>query len=80
MDSLRFASFSNEPGQHYSVLRALFCTIGGGRFEILYKEILPLIQVLLEALNALLNATTNPKEQELFVELCLTVPFRLSVL
>jgi len=80
MDSLRFASFSNEPGQYYSVLRALFRAIGGGRFEILYKEILPLIQVLLEELNVLLNATTDPKERELFAELCLTVPVRLSVL
>ncbi|KAI7948232.1 hypothetical protein MJO29_009897 [Puccinia striiformis f. sp. tritici] len=80
MDCLRFASFSNEPGQYYSVLRALFRAIGGGRFEILYKEILPLIQVLLEELNVLLNATTDPKERELFAELCLTVPVRLSVL
>ncbi|WAR58696.1 hypothetical protein PtB15_10B34 [Puccinia triticina] len=80
MDSLRFASFSNEPGQYYSVLRALFRAIGGGRFELLYKEILPLIQVLLEELNALLNAATDPKDKELFAELCLTVPVRLSVL
>ncbi|KAA1099348.1 hypothetical protein PGT21_004258 [Puccinia graminis f. sp. tritici] len=80
MDSLRFASFSNEPGQYYSVLRALFRAIGGGRFEILYKEMLPLIQVLLEELNVLLNATTDSKERELFAELCLTVPVRLSVL
>ncbi|PLW40616.1 hypothetical protein PCANC_13021 [Puccinia coronata f. sp. avenae] len=80
MDSLRFASFSNEPGQYYSVLRALFRAIGGGRFEILYKEILPLIQVLLEELNVLLNSTTDNKERELFAELCLTVPVRLSVL
>jgi transformation/transcription domain-associated protein len=48
MDSLQFASFSNKPGQYYSVLRALFRAIGGGRFEIRYKEMLPLIQVLLK--------------------------------
>lgn len=80
MDSLRFASFSNEPGQYYSVLRALFRSIGGGRFEILYKEVLPLLQVLLEELNVLLNSTTDPKERDIFAELCLTVPVRLSVL
>ncbi|CAH7675619.1 hypothetical protein PPACK8108_LOCUS10651 [Phakopsora pachyrhizi] len=80
MESLRYASFSNEPGQYYSVLRALFRSIGGGRFEILYKEVLPLLQVLLEELNTLLNSATDPKERDLFAELCLTVPVRLSVL
>ncbi|MBW0462525.1 hypothetical protein O181_002240 [Austropuccinia psidii MF-1] len=80
MGSLRFASVSNEPGQYYSVLRALFRSIGGGRFEILYKEVLPLLQVLLEELNVLLNSATDPKERDLFAELCLTVPVRLSVL
>ncbi|KAH9809005.1 hypothetical protein DFH28DRAFT_1037181 [Melampsora americana] len=80
MESLRLASQCNEPGQYYSVLRALFRSIGGGRFEILYKEVLPLLQVLLEELNKLLHATSDPKERDLFAELCLTVPVRLSVL
>lgn len=80
MESLRLASQSNEPGQYYSMLRALFRSIGGGRFEILYKEVLPLLQVLLEELNKLLNATNDPKERDVFAELCLTVPVRLSVL
>ncbi|KAG0146838.1 hypothetical protein CROQUDRAFT_656816 [Cronartium quercuum f. sp. fusiforme G11] len=80
MDSLQLASESKEPSQYYSVLRALFRSIGGGRFEILYKEVLPLLQILLEELNKLLNATNDPKERDLFAELCLTVPVRLSVL
>ena len=56
MTSLKLASQAAEPNSYYLLLRALFRSIGGGRFEILYKEVLPLLQVLLEQLNALLKA------------------------
>lgn len=79
MSSLRLASKATEPGNYYQLLRALFRSIGGGRFELLYKEVLPLLQVLLENLNGLLNAADKSK-RDIFVELCLTVPVRLSVL
>ena len=79
MDSLRYASQADEPSNYYMLLRALFRSIGGGRFELLYKDVLPLLPVLLEKLNALLEGA-QPSERELFVDLCLTVPVRLSVL
>lgn len=50
------------------------------RFELLYKEVLPLLPSLLKGLNTLLVASENQQMRELFVELCLTVPVRLSVL
>ncbi|RKP03126.1 hypothetical protein CXG81DRAFT_9931 [Caulochytrium protostelioides] len=65
---------------YFSLLRALFRAIGGGRFEVLYQEVLPLLQVLLEGLNHLLTSAQKPAMRELFVELCLTIPVRLSVL
>ena len=79
MNSLKLASQAAEPQPYYALLRALFRSIGGGRFEILYKEVLPLLQVLLEQLNALLKAADKTK-RDLFAELILTVPVRLSVL
>ncbi|EGG11850.1 uncharacterized protein MELLADRAFT_88932 [Melampsora larici-populina 98AG31] len=65
--------------QYYSVLQALFWSIRGGRFEILYKEVLLLLRVLLGKLKKLIHATSDPKERDLFAELCLTVPVRLTV-
>ncbi|KAI8925789.1 hypothetical protein BC831DRAFT_256646 [Entophlyctis helioformis] len=80
MSSLRLSAKAKDPINYFSLLRALFRSIGGGRFELLYQEVLPLLQVLLETLNALLASAHQPQMKELFVELCLTVPVRLSVL
>jgi transformation/transcription domain-associated protein len=79
MQSMKLASKASEPANYFLLLRALFRSIGGGRFELLYKDVLPLLPVLLENLNNLLNAA-EPSRRELFVDLCLTVPVRLSVL
>nr|KAJ3422805.1 hypothetical protein HK105_006243 [Polyrhizophydium stewartii] len=80
MSSLRMSAKAKDPLNYFSLLRSLFRSIGGGRFELLYQEVLPLLQVLLETLNALLASAHQPHMKELFVELCLTVPVRLSVL
>jgi len=80
MQSLKLASQTEEPFCYYNLLRSLFRSIGGGRFETLYKEVLPLLTVILETLNGLLTTATDKAKRELFVELCLTVPVRLSVL
>ncbi|KAK9457474.1 hypothetical protein V1511DRAFT_170812 [Dipodascopsis uninucleata] len=80
LDSMKFASTAEDPLNYYLLLRTLFRSIGGGRFELLYKEVLPLLQILLESLNRLLFTARKPQERDLYVELCLTVPVRLSVL
>jgi transformation/transcription domain-associated protein len=80
MGSLRHAKKAHEPLTYFILLRSLFRSIGGGRYELLYKEVLPLLPVLLESLNSLLAAAHQHVTRELFVELCLTVPVRLSVL
>ncbi|CAG8576103.1 11483_t:CDS:10, partial [Acaulospora morrowiae] len=78
--SMKLSAKAKEPINYFLLLRALFRSIGGGRFEMLYKEVLPLLQVLLEGLNSLLSLTHKQRMRDLFVELCLTVPVRLSVL
>ncbi|KAJ9213961.1 hypothetical protein DTO166G4_4406 [Paecilomyces variotii] len=69
---------AEEPMNYFLLLRSLFRSIGGGRFELLYKEILPLLEMLLETFNNLLMGARKPQERDLYVELTLTVPARLS--
>ena len=76
--SIQLSTTAEEPMNYFYLLRSLFRSIGGGRFELLYKEILPLLEMLLEVLNNLLLAARKPQERHLYVELCLTVPARLS--
>ncbi|KAL9103081.1 MAG: hypothetical protein Q9163_001848 [Psora crenata] len=75
---IHLSTTAEEPMNYFYLLRSLFRSIGGGRFEYLYKEILPLLEMLLEVLNNLLQAARKPQERDLYVELCLTVPARLS--
>ncbi|KAI4175603.1 MAG: hypothetical protein LQ343_001594 [Gyalolechia ehrenbergii] len=76
--SIQLSTTAEEPMNYFYLLRSLFRSIGGGRFEALYKEILPLLEMMLEVLNNLLMAARKPQERDLYVELCLTVPARLS--
>src|SRR5204862_6239252 len=46
----------------------------------LYKEVVPLMQNVLESLNFLLESARKQSERDLYAELCLTFPVRLSVL
>lgn len=64
---------------YFTILRELFRNIGGGKFEILYKEFLPLLPSLIQGLISM--QTRGPmKERDIAIELCLTVPARLSSL
>jgi transformation/transcription domain-associated protein len=76
--SIELSTKAEEPLNYFFLLRSLFRSIGGGKFEQLYKQILPLLEMLLDVLNNLLMAARKPAERDLYVELCLTVPARLS--
>lgn len=76
--SIELSVTAEEPTNYFLLLRSLFRSIGGGRFEHLYKEILPLLEMLLEVLNIQLAAAPDGSTRDLFVELSLTVPARLS--
>jgi transformation/transcription domain-associated protein len=76
--SIELSTTAEEPMNYFLLLRSLFRSIGGGKFEHLYKQILPLLEMLLEVLNNLLMAARKPTDRDLYVELCLTVPARLS--
>ena len=78
MSSFASAAKASDPAIYYQILRALFRSIGGGRFEALYKEVLPILQEMLDTLAYLLQHATSDAERDLFVELTLTVPVRLT--
>ncbi|ORX57551.1 hypothetical protein DM01DRAFT_1302758 [Hesseltinella vesiculosa] len=80
MSCFKLSTKAKEHANYFLLLRALFKSIGGGRFELLYKEVSPLLQVVLENLNSLLTLAHKPAMRNLFVELCLAVPVRLSTL
>ncbi|KAI6035416.1 hypothetical protein F5J12DRAFT_25544 [Pisolithus orientalis] len=79
MDCFPLAAKATKPTNYYHLLRGLFRAIGGGggRFELLYKEVLPLLPEMLESLNRQLFASDGIS-REMIVELCLTVPLRLT--
>eukprot|EP00466_Bigelowiella_natans_P000476 jgi/Bigna1/33130/e_gw1.1.3.1 len=68
-----------HPTNYLSLLRFLFRSIGGGKFELLYKEFLPLLPGLLQGLMHI-QARGPQAIREISIELCLTVPARLSSL
>lgn len=79
MDCFPLAAKATKPTHYFHLLRALFRAIGGGggRFELLYKEVLPLLPEMLEQLNRQLLASEGTT-RDMIVELCLTVPLRLT--
>lgn len=78
--SMELAMTAKEPYNYFLLLRALFRSIGGGSHDLLYQEFLPLLPNLLEGLNRLQSGYHKQHMKDLFVELCLTVPVRLSSL
>lgn len=78
LSSFSFAAKAEDPAIYYQILRALFRSIGGGRFEALYKEVLPILQEMLDTLDFLLQHSADDAQRDLFVELTLTVPVRLT--
>ncbi|CAK8696388.1 unnamed protein product [Clavelina lepadiformis] len=78
--SMSLANTAQDPYNYFLLLRALFRSIGGGSHESLYQEFLPLLPNLLQGLNSLQSGLHKQHMKDLFVELCLTVPVRLSSL
>lgn len=79
MQCLKLANHSKQPMGYYMLLRNLFRSIGGGRFERIFKAVLPMLSPMLDQLQKLIDSNEG-STRDLFVELTLTVPVRLSVL
>jgi len=77
---MKLALTVKDPYYYFLLLRPLFRCIGGGTHGVLYQEFLPLLPNLLKRLNSLQSGLHKQDMKDLFVELCLTVPVRLSSL
>uniref|UniRef100_D8PQ42 Non-specific serine/threonine protein kinase n=1 Tax=Schizophyllum commune (strain H4-8 / FGSC 9210) TaxID=578458 RepID=D8PQ42_SCHCM len=77
MDCFPLAAKASRPTHYYSLLRSIYRAIGSGRFEMLYKEVLPLLPEMLENMNRHLLASEG-NGRDLLVHLCLTIPLRLT--
>ncbi|GMM30245.1 histone acetyltransferase [Martiniozyma asiatica (nom. inval.)] len=77
---LELSTTAKDPLVYFYLIRTLFRAIGGGKFEALYKEILRIMQVLLECLGKLFMNSRRQVEKDVYADLCLTVPVRLSAL
>ncbi|KAL1742601.1 FAT domain-containing protein [Schizophyllum fasciatum] len=77
MDCFPLAAKASRPTHYYSLLRSIYRAIGSGRFEMLYKEVLPLLPEMLENMNRHLLASEG-NGRDMLVHLCLTIPLRLT--
>jgi transformation/transcription domain-associated protein len=79
MDCFPLAAKATKPTNYYYLLRSLFTAIGvgGGRYQLLYDAVVSLLPEMLESLNRQLLASDG-EARDLIVELCLTVPLRLT--
>jgi transformation/transcription domain-associated protein len=68
------------PDNYCLLLRSLFRSISAGKFEDSYKEVLPMIPTILNGLYRIFQATEDESLQCIVIELCLTIPARLSSL
>lgn len=68
------------PDNYCMLLRYVFRSISAGKFEESYKEILPLIPASLNGLYRVIIATDSSLIKNTIIELCLTIPARLSSL
>ncbi len=67
-------------GANLEILRKLFRAVAGGKFEESYKEILPLLSQLLNGLFHIFCRAKDEVLRKVIIELCLTIPARLSSL
>ena len=79
MDCFPLAAKAPRPSNYFHLLRGLFRAIGlgGGRFELLYKEVLPLLPEMLDNMNRQIRLSEGVT-RDMIVDLCLTVPLRLT--
>lgn len=68
------------PDSYCSLLRSVFRSISAGKFEDSYKELLPMIPIILNGLHRIFQSTEDEPLRNFVVEMCLTIPARLSSL
>lgn len=68
----------DDPSAYVRLLRYLFRALAQAKFDLLYREVVPVLQPCLDTLLALLHGPDTHELNDTVVELCLTLPARLS--
>lgn len=69
-----------RPLGYMQLLRTIFRALSGCKFELLLRDLIPLLQPCLNLLLAMLEGPTVEDMRDLLLELCMTMPARLSSL
>uniref|UniRef100_A0A5B6YTI9 Putative transcription-associated protein 1 n=1 Tax=Davidia involucrata TaxID=16924 RepID=A0A5B6YTI9_DAVIN len=77
---MKNATEVERPLGYLQLLRTMFRPLAGGKFELLLRDLIPTLQTCLNMLLALLEGPTGEDMRDLLLELCLTLPARLSSL
>ncbi|KAM7524076.1 hypothetical protein LguiA_013978 [Lonicera macranthoides] len=77
---MKNATEVERPLGYLQLLRKMFHALAGGKFELLLRDLIPTLQPCLNMLLAMLEGPTGEDMRGLLLELCLTLPARLSSL
>ncbi|CAL5373324.1 unnamed protein product [Camellia sinensis] len=77
---MKNATEVEKPLGYLQLLRTMFRALAGGKFELLLRDLIPTLQPCLNMLLAMLEGPTGEDTRDLLLELCLTLPARLSSL
>ncbi|GAB2260071.1 hypothetical protein Droror1_Dr00010926 [Drosera rotundifolia] len=77
---MKNAAEVEKPVGYLQLLRTMFRALAGGKFELILRELIPSLQPCLNMLLAMLEGPTGEDMRDLLLELCLTLPARLSSL
>ena len=68
----------DDPSAYVRLLRYLFRALAQAKFDLLYREVVPVLQPCLDTLLTMLHGPDTHELNDTVVELCLTLPARLS--
>ncbi|XP_010268349.1 PREDICTED: transformation/transcription domain-associated protein-like [Nelumbo nucifera] len=77
---MKSATEVEKPLGYMQLLRTMFRALAGGKFELLLRDLIPTLQPCLNMLLAMVEGPTGEDMRDLVLELCLTLPARLSSL
>ncbi|XVE87428.1 hypothetical protein DITRI_Ditri18aG0116500 [Diplodiscus trichospermus] len=77
---LKNATEVEKPLGYLQLLRTMFRALAGCKFELLLRDLIPMLQPCLNMLLTMLEGPTAEDMRDLLLELCLTLPARLSSL
>jgi len=69
-----------DPSAYVRLLRYLFRAMAQAKFDVLYREVVPILATTLDSLLSLLDGPDPHDLQDTVVELCLILPARLSTI